>query len=96
MITEMLGRSPAAFGHDTVRPGRSHPVSSARVLGDDGRVAIAMVDGPEVGLYLGQLGEAPGLCAVERGVAHDFVTGARTELPPVDQDAYYGARVFWW
>jgi hypothetical protein len=37
-----------------------------------------------------------GLCGVERGVAHDFVTGARTELPPVDQDSYYGAQVFWW
>ena len=37
-----------------------------------------------------------GLCAVERNVAHDFVTGARTELPSVDQDAYYGAQVFWW
>ena len=32
---------------------------SARVLLDDGRVAIAMVEGAELGLYLGQPGQAP-------------------------------------
>jgi hypothetical protein len=150
---------------------------SAPMLLDDGRVAMAMVQGAEVGLYVGELGQAPwtrigrpvsgvtsltgqrfgetwllasdsgkdtfclptgstrvdagdalvlgdavqivtpggaepvvfqgyratefvfqeaGLCAVERNAVYDFATGAKTALPPVDQDAVNGAQVFWW